>query len=346
MSNKTQLQTNNTKLDSLIQTLQGKAAGGSGGNIETCRVVIKSVASDLDDPVNAPNTGSSFPQTSIALYEDGSILSRKIIENDPYYISGEGIVFNSVIKGSILTTYNNGGFAVSEGLHHIKSENPTGWSKIDYYTVNDDGVLATWICFVRDTMILLADNTTKPIQDITYSDYLLVWDFDNGCYTSAKPIWIKKTQMANKYYRCEFEDGTILNLVGSDGNCHRVFSVDDGAFVYATECIGKNIMTRNGVTKLLSCDAVDEEVEFYNIITNHHLNLFAEGVLTSCRLNNIYSIIDMKFVKDGRPIRPYEAYQNVDIEFYKGLRLGEQTGDISELNDYVHRLYALRKETI
>jgi hypothetical protein len=43
MSNKTQLQTNNTQLASLIQTLQGKAAGGggsSGGGAETCTVEI------------------------------------------------------------------------------------------------------------------------------------------------------------------------------------------------------------------------------------------------------------------------------------------------------------------
>jgi hypothetical protein len=41
MSNKTQLQTNNTQLASLIQTLQDKAAGGSGGgSVETCTINI------------------------------------------------------------------------------------------------------------------------------------------------------------------------------------------------------------------------------------------------------------------------------------------------------------------
>ena len=42
MSNKTQLQTNNTKLASLIETLQGKAAGGGSGaaSLETCTVTF------------------------------------------------------------------------------------------------------------------------------------------------------------------------------------------------------------------------------------------------------------------------------------------------------------------
>lgn len=42
MSNKTQLQTNNTRLTSLITELQGKAAGGgSGGSVETCTVELE-----------------------------------------------------------------------------------------------------------------------------------------------------------------------------------------------------------------------------------------------------------------------------------------------------------------
>lgn len=37
MSNKTQLQTNNTNLAALIETLRGKAAGG-GASVETCTI--------------------------------------------------------------------------------------------------------------------------------------------------------------------------------------------------------------------------------------------------------------------------------------------------------------------
>lgn len=40
MSNKTQLQANNTQLASLIQELQGKAAGGAVASVETCEVSV------------------------------------------------------------------------------------------------------------------------------------------------------------------------------------------------------------------------------------------------------------------------------------------------------------------
>ena len=40
MSNKTQLQTNNAQLASLIQTLQGKATGSGTSSIDTCTISI------------------------------------------------------------------------------------------------------------------------------------------------------------------------------------------------------------------------------------------------------------------------------------------------------------------
>ena len=212
-----------------------------------------------------------------------------------------------------------------------------------HYVVTGDGVISVLDpCFAKDTMITLADRTTKPVQDITYSDVLLVWDFDKGCISSAKPVWIKKAQTADYYYRCEFENGVVLKLIGSDGNCHRVFSLDDNRFEYATNCVGKTIMTESGATKLLSCDRVDEAVEHYNIITHTHINLYAGTVLTSCRLNNMYPIQDMKFVKDDRTKRTKSDYTSIiGNDMFVGLRLSEQHTDINELNSYIKRLYAL-----
>ena len=37
-------------------------------------------------------------------------------------------------------------------------------------------------CFVEGTEITLADGSIKKIEDITYEDELLVWDFDHGCF--------------------------------------------------------------------------------------------------------------------------------------------------------------------
>lgn len=68
MSNKTQLQTNNTSLSSLITTLQGKAAGSgssSGGGVETCTVTL--------------TTEDGFGSWAIAtLYKNGEISTEEV----------------------------------------------------------------------------------------------------------------------------------------------------------------------------------------------------------------------------------------------------------------------------
>ena len=50
----------------------------------------------------------------------------------------------------------------------------------------------------------------------------------------------------------------------------------------------------------------------YNIITKQHLNCFANGILTSCRLNNMYPIENMKFVKDNRKLLRLEDKEVFD----------------------------------
>jgi len=93
---------------------------------------------------------------------------------------------------------------------------------------------------------------------------------------------------------------------------------------------------------LISKTVVFEEVRYYNVITNKHMNLFANGILTSCRYNNIYPIADMKFVKENRPIIPKSLYPLRIGSYYEGLRLGEQTIPIEDTVIYIDRLERLK----
>lgn len=194
-------------------------------------------------------------------------------------------------------------------------------------------------CLLKGTLIRLANGRDKPIEEITYDDDLLVWDFDNGKLSSAKPIWIKKAQKANYYFKNILASGKELLTTGqsSTGWGHRMFDMDKGKFRYTTETVSDRIFTLDGIDLHKSCERIEAECEHYNIITEKHFNLFANGILTSCSLNNLYPVKDMKFVKDDRRPRPFEAY-DVPMELYRGLRLDEQTGDVTELNKYVNNL--------
>lgn len=207
-------------------------------------------------------------------------------------------------------------------------------------------------CFIEGTPITLANHTYKNVEDITYDDNLLVWDFDKGEFSQAKPLWIMKQKQAIKYNHLVFSDNSELNTVEQ----HRIFNIEKGMFTYPmTEDtpIGTHTLNDKGeIVELVSKEVVEKEVNYYNIITNYHINLFAGHILTSCRLSNIYPIKDLKYVKDNREIIPFEKF-NVPKEYYDGLRLGEQPTDINRDNadyhgdnsveDYVKRLIRSKK---
>lgn len=203
-------------------------------------------------------------------------------------------------------------------------------------------------CYLKDTLITLSDGSKKSVETITYDDELLVWDFDNGCFASAKPLWIKKAQKSSYYYRLKFEDGSEIGLVGEGGKCHRLFNIEKQEFISGTDFhVGEHTFNVEGKQlKLMSIEIVDDEVEYYNIITDYHMNCFANGLLTSTQYNNVYPIKDMKFVKDGRKMIPFKAYEGIPKKFYEGMRLGEQDlaiRSVEKTNAYIGRMIRLMR---
>lgn len=188
-------------------------------------------------------------------------------------------------------------------------------------------------CVLAGTLITLANGTKKKVEDLSYEDDLLVWDFDNGCMASAKPLWLQKEQKADRYNLFKFSDGNILKTV----NQHRIFNAEKGAFTYPMTDqtpIGTTTLNDKGEkVKLVSKEIIDEKVTYYNIITKYHMNAFTGGILTSCRLSNLYPIKDLKYVKDGRKLISKEEYAGVPEEYYEGLRLAEQPQEINKKHD-------------
>lgn len=178
----------------------------------------------------------------------------------------------------------------------------------------------------------------KKIEDITYDDILVVWDFDNGCYATAKPLWIMEQKETDEYYNIKFEDGSELNAV----TAHRIFNLDLNKFTYLNDekltPIGTRVYKEDGtVTRIVERKKVWKVAKYHNIVTEYHLNLFANGILTSCRLNNMYDIKDMKFIKDNRVLREREEFEGIDDKYIDGFRLLEQPrDDINRLNAVYH----------
>ena len=190
--------------------------------------------------------------------------------------------------------YGGGIVSVTGGVTQINSNT---------VRVTGDGtVTASYYCLIEGTQITLADGTTKAIEDITYDDELLVWNFYEGKFDIAKPSWIKVAEVAPKYNLVKFSNGAEVGFVGAGGEkgYHRIFNKEAGAFTH-TGCKD----TPNGTITfaqdktfptVVSQEVVEKEVKFYNVITDKHYNLFANGILTSCKLSNKYNIEDMRYI--------------------------------------------------
>jgi hypothetical protein len=191
---------------------------------------------------------------------------------------------------------------------------------------------------VRGTMISMDDGTTKPIESINYSDEILVWDFDTGFFDKAKPLWIKTETYVHTYNQLKFNDGTTLNIAGQQ----TIFNYEMGEFLYPV-VNNKYLKSQRKKFKkvdLLSNRTVNKPEITYSIITDHHMNFFANNILTSIKHNNIYPIENMKFIKIGLPIMPIMHLNQTKTNYIDGLRLSEQSED--SLEEFINTLIYLK----
>ena len=203
-------------------------------------------------------------------------------------------------------------------------------------------------CLVKGTLIEVEEEEEdekgnkkkrrkkKRIEELTYNDNLVVWNFDEGKFDVAKPLWLMREYKTVCYNLLKFSDGSELKTIEQ----HRIFNKELGKFTYPMTDetpIGTTTFNVNGEeVKLISKEVITEPVEYYNLISYYHMNVFAEGILTSCRFNNLYEIKDMKFIKDERQLVGRDEYKEIPDEYYYGLRLAEQPKEVNRENDDKH----------
>lgn len=252
--------------------------------------------------------------------------------------SQSAVLYDGQDKSATEKYYLNSGsnsIKIKSGYAYIEGDNPNGVVDVGYFaskpTVSGGVTIDTYSptssgsnfggscifkvssagtiniefqCLIEGTQITLADGSIKAIEDITYDDELLVWNFYEGKFDKAKPTWIKVVETAPEYNLVKFSNGAEVGFVGAGGDIgyHRVFNKEAKTFTHTGV---KD--TPNGTTTfaqdesyptITSQEVIREEVKYYNVITDKHYNLFANGILTSCRLSNKYCIEDMKYVGD------------------------------------------------
>ena len=230
------------------------------------------------------------------------------------------------------------GYGMSDDVWHryIVLEGDIEATSFDGFTCSSDLNLQERVCFAENTLISTRSGD-KFVQDITYDDYILVWNFDEGKLDYEKPIFIKQEQTSESYWSVTDEDNKTVNLVGSNGKSHRLYNKRTHLFEYPQdipEC---------------KCEEIHESVKYYNIVTAYHFNCFANGILTSKRYSNmLYPITDeMKYDKTVKHTNTCKREQFnflTDDEFEK-LRLSEMEYS-DEMCDEIKHFFTLKKTTV
>ena len=184
-------------------------------------------------------------------------------------------------------------------------------------------------CFTPDTLITLADGTQKRVDELTFGDKILTWDFFTGSYVKKDiSILVNHGEGLYQITNLEFSDGTLLRIIGD----HGVFDYDLNKFVYITvenmhEYVGHRFVqyAQDGsysIVTLTDAYETEEYTSAWSITSAGTSNAFASGLLTVAPPEDFYNWIEMggklhydveQFQKD---VQTYGLYTYEDFKDY------------------------------
>lgn len=188
-------------------------------------------------------------------------------------------------------------------------------------------------CLTEGTLITLADGSLKKIEDLTFEDELLVWDFFEGKYTSANPTLLlddgtKEYDVIN----LRFDDESEIDIIDIHGfyDCEAneyVYIEPENVASYVGKKFAKPVMDENGNKSNAFVTLVDYEVSrktlgCYTVLTAYHNNCIANGMLTVTPppIDGWYDYFeigeDMKYVSVEGDIEEYGLYSYDDFKDY------------------------------
>ena len=161
---------------------------------------------------------------------------------------------------------------------------------------NDTDVTVTWAlgssggsspCVTSDTLVTLADGTQKEIQDVTYEDKLLVWDFYNGEYAAVPAAIIFDHGYGdNTVIKLNFSNGANVKVVNMhqffDATLNKMVTIDANS---VQQYVGHEFICQDGdgysTVTLDAYTTTNEYVEAWGIMSALHYNIIVEGIFSA-----------------------------------------------------------------
>ncbi len=299
-----------------------------------------------DYTIAGDTTGTTYTTSSNYTSLVGSSGTKFIIPanggqtNCGDYVKTDGQAGNAA--GNSDSGWQGAGYNTSYGGTYLKSGNTNASSGADsngyerivwveycfnagngdvyYYRIgyHCEKVAAQTGCFTSDTLITLADGTQKRIDEITFDEQVLAWDFMTGEYVEQDiALLVNHGEDTYRVANLEFSDGTLLRLIAD----HGVFDYDLNQYVYITvdnmqEYVGHRFVQYdpNGGYQIVTLEKAFETVEIteaYSITSSETMNAFASNILTVAPPADFYNWIPM-----GDKLRYDVETLSADVEKY------------------------------
>ena len=133
-------------------------------------------------------------------------------------------------------------------------------------------------CLIKGTQILMADGTTKNIEDVQYGDMIKSWDLENNEYIDVKSYGCIRTGIANQWKAHCFTNGEIVKIF----NTHNIYCKELGSLKQSRSWTeGKTAIGYEGAETQLAFVLDLEESEYkerYVLMSENDL-YFADGIL-------------------------------------------------------------------
>ena len=251
---------------------------------------------NIQSAVLTPEGNNAFSNSSTITitYTGGQVLT--FVLGTPSGLNSPG-ASNGGKTFSVYTDSTNGIYLQSDGAVASSSAATGTWPITSWSFKGTSGKVITNntqvkinftkpSCVTGDTLVTLADGTQKRIDQVTYSDQLLVWNFFTGKYDVAPSAIIFYHDDDNyRVLSLKFSDGTVVKVI----NDHGFFDMKENAFVFITEdnvrdYIGHSFAKVNGngrtAVKLVSYSVTEEYTGCYSIQSAMYNNFMTEGMFS------------------------------------------------------------------
>ena len=160
----------------------------------------------------------------------------------------------------------------------------------DVATYYDDSSSGGGTCVSAGTLITLADGRQVPVESLTGSEMLLVWNMETGCFDVAPILFIDKDpEKVYEVINLYFSDGTNVKVITE----HAFWDFDLNEYVFlrsdAAKYIGhwfnKQLLDSNGNltwtrVQLTNVVIADEYTSAWSPVTYGHLCYYVNGMLS------------------------------------------------------------------